>query len=251
MSLETATYINQLDAANPLGSDPIASGDDHIRLLKSTIKATFPNITGVVSKTHTEINTAVDQAAAALPKAGGTLTGPLVLSGDPSAALNPATKQYTDAGDAAAVASAASSAASLYPTKAGSGATGTWAINISGNAATATSATTATTAANGGVTSVNGATGAVTVNTLGNGQTWQDLTSSRVMNTSYQNTTGRPISVNFALEGGAIGVFQVSSDNSTWVRAAGTFGSVVIPTGHYYRVYNSTVFSVAYWSELR
>jgi hypothetical protein len=57
------------------------------------------------------------------------------------------------------------------PTRSGADATGTWAINISGNATTATtattatSATTATTAANGGVTSVNGATGAVTIAT--------------------------------------------------------------------------------------
>jgi hypothetical protein len=35
--------------------------------------------------------------AAALPKAGGTMTGPLVLSGAPTAPLNPATKAYTDA----------------------------------------------------------------------------------------------------------------------------------------------------------
>jgi hypothetical protein len=56
MSLETATYISQLDVTNPLGSDPIASGDDHLRLIKSTLKNTFPNITGVVSKSHTEIN---------------------------------------------------------------------------------------------------------------------------------------------------------------------------------------------------
>lgn len=58
------------------------------------------------------------------------------------------------------------------PSTTGTGASGTWSINISGNAATATSATTAssatyaTTAGNGGVTSVNGATGAVTVNTV-------------------------------------------------------------------------------------
>jgi hypothetical protein len=49
------------------------------------------------------------------------------------------------------------------PSPTGSGASGSWAINITGNAATATSATTATTASNGGVTSVNGNTGAVTV----------------------------------------------------------------------------------------
>jgi hypothetical protein len=64
------------------------------------------------------------------------------------------------------------------PSVSGSGATGTWGISISGNAATATSASTAstattattastanyaTTAGNGGVTSVNGSTGAVSV----------------------------------------------------------------------------------------
>jgi hypothetical protein len=43
------------------------------------------------------------------------------------------------------------------PSPTGTGASGTWPISITGNAATAT------TAANGGVTSVNGATGAVTV----------------------------------------------------------------------------------------
>ena len=52
------------------------------------------------------------------------------------------------------------------PTKTGGGASGTWGINITGNAATAS---------NGGVTSVNGATGAVTLSTGGvtslNGQT--------------------------------------------------------------------------------
>ena len=64
------------------------------------------------------------------------------------------------------------------PTRTGGDASGTWAINITGNAATATSATSATnatnatnatfatTAGNGGVTSVNGLTGAVTVSVV-------------------------------------------------------------------------------------
>jgi hypothetical protein len=56
MPLETATYINQLVATNPLGSDPIASGDDHLRLIKSALKATFPNITGPVTATQEVIN---------------------------------------------------------------------------------------------------------------------------------------------------------------------------------------------------
>lgn len=39
-----------------------------------------------------------------LPLTGGTMTGDIVLAGDPTVALHPATKQYTDAGDDARVA---------------------------------------------------------------------------------------------------------------------------------------------------
>lgn len=56
MSLETGTFISDLVATNPTSSDPKAEGDDHIRLLKSTIKATFPNVSGAVTPTHTELN---------------------------------------------------------------------------------------------------------------------------------------------------------------------------------------------------
>lgn len=56
MALETATYISDLVSTNPTASDNISQGDDHIRLLKSSIKATFPNITGAVTATHTELN---------------------------------------------------------------------------------------------------------------------------------------------------------------------------------------------------
>lgn len=56
MGLETGTYINSLNAANPRGTDAKSAGDDHIRLLKATIKATFPNITGAVTPTQVELN---------------------------------------------------------------------------------------------------------------------------------------------------------------------------------------------------
>lgn len=56
MALETATYIDGLVATNPTGLDPKSQGDDHIRLLKSTIKATLPNITGAVTATQAELN---------------------------------------------------------------------------------------------------------------------------------------------------------------------------------------------------
>ena len=56
MALESTTYIDGLVTTNPTGTDPRSQGDDHIRLVKSTVKATFPNLTGAVTATHTELN---------------------------------------------------------------------------------------------------------------------------------------------------------------------------------------------------
>lgn len=95
MALETGTYISDLVVTNPTGSDPLAFADDHLRLLKSTIKATFPNVTGAVTKTHAEINDGLE-------KAGGTMTGALVLAAAPTTDLQAATKAYVDAAIVAA-----------------------------------------------------------------------------------------------------------------------------------------------------
>lgn len=61
------------------------------------------------------------------------------------------------------------------PSTTGGGASGTWAINITGNAATSTAA----------------------ANSLGVSQTWQNLTGSRALGSSnvYTNNTGKPIQV--------------------------------------------------------
>ena len=89
---------------------------------------------------------------------GGTLTGDLVLNGDPTSALMPATKQYTDTaitnlsnsitypvtsvnGSTGAVSLNYSSVGA--PSVTGTSATGTWGISITGNSATATSLATA------------------------------------------------------------------------------------------------------------
>ena len=56
MGLETGTYISDLNSSNPVAGDPVNEGDDHLRLIKTTVKATFPSITGAVSSTHTELN---------------------------------------------------------------------------------------------------------------------------------------------------------------------------------------------------
>ena len=46
MPLETGTYIEDLNEAWPLGSDPVSQGDDHTRLVKETLKNSFRNTTG-------------------------------------------------------------------------------------------------------------------------------------------------------------------------------------------------------------
>ena len=56
MALESTTYIDGLVSTNPTGTDPRSQGDDHIRLVKSSIKATFPSLTGAVTSTQVELN---------------------------------------------------------------------------------------------------------------------------------------------------------------------------------------------------
>lgn len=42
MGLETGTFISDLVVTNPPSGDPTAQGDDHIRLIKTALKNTFP-----------------------------------------------------------------------------------------------------------------------------------------------------------------------------------------------------------------
>jgi microcystin-dependent protein len=65
MPLENAQTINQLVATNPVATDPLAQADDHLRLIKSTIQNTFPNVTGAINATHTEMNSVADGDTAA------------------------------------------------------------------------------------------------------------------------------------------------------------------------------------------
>jgi hypothetical protein len=56
MALEVGTYISDLDVSNPASTDLLKQADDHLRLIKSCIKNTFPNITGAVTATQDDIN---------------------------------------------------------------------------------------------------------------------------------------------------------------------------------------------------
>jgi hypothetical protein len=56
VSTESATYIADLNSSLPAGGTSPISADDHLRLLKSVSKASFPNVSGAVTATHTELN---------------------------------------------------------------------------------------------------------------------------------------------------------------------------------------------------
>lgn len=56
MGLETSTYVDGLNIANPAATDGLAQADDHIRLIKTVLKNTFPNLTGAVTATQANLN---------------------------------------------------------------------------------------------------------------------------------------------------------------------------------------------------
>ena len=94
------------------------------------------------------------------------------------------------------------------------------------------------------------------VSALGWGQSWQNVTASRAVATSYQNTTGKPIMVAIEPNSATPGSFQVSVDGINWLRigtilATGSDirqGAWVIPDSHYYRV---SAGGFVVWAELR
>ena len=79
MPLETATTIDGLNTSNPAHSDGLAQADSHLRLLKSTLKTTFPNINSPVASTAAQID-----AAAGL----GTNGAPVLADGGVSFKTN-------------------------------------------------------------------------------------------------------------------------------------------------------------------
>lgn len=163
------------------------------------------------------------------------------------------------------------------PSNTGTGATGTWAVNISGNAATATNATNATSATD--ATNATNATYAVTqtagtsnttiattafVQTsaannpaVGVGQTWQNFRSPTVRRdkgVTYTNDTGRPIQIavsvstgnggsNFYINGVVVAVQGGDLNNTNTYQ-------FIIPANNTYRL-DQVAGGVAAWWELR
>ena len=91
MAKETATYISQLVATNPVASDSVSVGDDHLRMLKTVLKTQFSGLSGTTAVTASaaELNyldiatlgTSADSKV--LTQASGvvTIAGDVVVSG--------------------------------------------------------------------------------------------------------------------------------------------------------------------------
>lgn len=92
---------------------------------------------------------------------------------------------------------------------------------------------------------------------IGISQTWQDVSGSRLAQTSYQNTTGKPIMVAIKVNAGSSGslTFQVSDNGSSWLSVGSFVGSgrqenyVIVPPNWYYR--SDSNGSIERWMELR
>jgi len=56
MALESGSGIWSLVVSNPAASDDVNAGDDHLRLIKDSLKQTFPNISATVNATNAQIN---------------------------------------------------------------------------------------------------------------------------------------------------------------------------------------------------
>jgi microcystin-dependent protein len=78
MSLESATYISQLNSSNPLASDGVQQGDDHLRLIKAALQNTFEAFTDdPLESSQEELDGAVETLAAGTQKsASGGVSAP-------------------------------------------------------------------------------------------------------------------------------------------------------------------------------
>lgn len=87
---------------------------------------------------------------------------------------------------------------------------------------------------------------------LGVGQTWQDVTGSRAVGTTYTNSTSKPIQVLITVEAGSgIGIITVDTvPIAKTETTSGTYSivSFIVPSGS---SYSFTIETVVQWSELR
>lgn len=55
MAIESANFVNQLDPSFPASTDNLADADNHLRLIKQTLKNTFPNLGAAYNGTANDL----------------------------------------------------------------------------------------------------------------------------------------------------------------------------------------------------
>ena len=92
------------------------------------------------------------------------------------------------------------------------------------------------------------------MSSLGYSQTWQNLTGSRAVNTTYYNTTGKPISVNILITNigttGGIAVNGVTCSYALNVANNNNLVTAIVPVGASY-ILTPAAMTFFVWSELR
>lgn len=97
------------------------------------------------------------------------------------------------------------------------------------------------------------------VQPLGVGQTWQTLTGSRALGTTYTNSTGRPIYVSVVVNPAnpsSSGQLNINSIPVAYAQgfvalAIGITLSGVVPNGNTYTIVTSGTTTMSFWAELR
>jgi hypothetical protein len=66
MALETATFLDELVSTNPLASDNVSQGDNHLRLLKAVLQSSFPSVDMAVNAIHASSSAPAESISAGL-----------------------------------------------------------------------------------------------------------------------------------------------------------------------------------------
>lgn len=76
MALETATYVANLVATNPDGGDQRSTADDHLRLIKASLRRTFPFLDSALSLSAAQVHFVGDLSASVQGQLNALRDGP-------------------------------------------------------------------------------------------------------------------------------------------------------------------------------
>ena len=135
-------------------------------------------------------------------------------------------------------------------------------VIVGGGGGNSAAASYVNTTANQTIAGVKNFTSAPTLNgvdltSIGVGQTWQDVTASRALGTTYTNTTGKAIFVSVRCglaTGGSAFTVNVAGVQAGYMSAPGNMNGTlyaIVPSGATYSAVNNTGATLGIWSELR